>query len=354
MSRFSRFTWIMSLLCVDTAISQAVMVKGYVGDGVLMSCVSSAGDFRPDQVNVYWRDKNDNVVLDIVKGVHDPRTQHQRFRGRVLSPQDQNRKGNFSVVLQNLREDDAGEYECNIPSEDVQKKFSLTVTSNPVPASRATPPPSPPSSLLLQLRGNKRISVDGEEREGRDDGVTSPPNTRNRVNMDATRSCAGWSLWLLLVLAAHAVSSQVEVKGVVGDDVLLPCSYPGLQLPPEGLNVSWRNQGEQMVLGIDGAQNLTHQDQKFRGRVTSFPHLYRHGNFSVVNLSLLNHLAVDIWGRPPSTCPCSLSSSSSSSSVKPTSSTDDALMMGSTHDQESPADGRRPSSLRGLAGCFTL
>ncbi|KAG7215079.1 hypothetical protein INR49_022804 [Caranx melampygus] len=118
MSRFSRFTWIMSLLCVDTAISQAVMVKGYVGDGVLMSCVSSAGDFRPDQVNVYWRDKNDNVVLDIVKGVHD--------HGHSTRGPEQ--EGDFSVVLQNLREDDAGEYECNIPSEDVQKKFSLTVT----------------------------------------------------------------------------------------------------------------------------------------------------------------------------------------------------------------------------------
>lgn len=88
----------------------------------------------------------------------------------------------------------------------------------------------------------------------------------------------------LISVCCLSVSSQVEVKveGVVGDDVLLPCSYPGLQLPPESLNVSWRNQGDQMVLGIDGAQNLTHQDQKFRGRVSSFPHLYRHGNFSVV------------------------------------------------------------------------
>lgn len=101
------------------------MVTGFVGDSVLMSCFS---DVTPDEVNVYWRDKDNKVVLDIINGVQDPGTQDQRFRGRVLSPQDQNKTGNFTIVLQNLQEDDSGEYECNIPSADVEKRFMLKVT----------------------------------------------------------------------------------------------------------------------------------------------------------------------------------------------------------------------------------
>uniref|UniRef100_A0A3B4Y8S5 Ig-like domain-containing protein n=1 Tax=Seriola lalandi dorsalis TaxID=1841481 RepID=A0A3B4Y8S5_SERLL len=79
-------------------------------------------------------------------------------------------------------------------------------------------------------------------------------------------------------------SGQVEVQAFVGQDVLLPCSFPGVvgDLPPERVNVSWRNHGDREVLAIAGVQNLTQQHSAFRGRVTSFPDLYPQGNFSIV------------------------------------------------------------------------
>ncbi|XP_071335709.1 V-set domain-containing T-cell activation inhibitor 1-like [Trachinotus anak] len=100
--------------------------------------------------------------------------------------------------------------------------------------------------------------------------------------MDALKSSAGMCVWVMLAFAAQTVSCQLKVQGFVGEDVLLPCNYPGVNLLPEKLNITWRNQGDHVVLGFDGVQNITAQHQKFRGRVASFPDLYRQGNFSIV------------------------------------------------------------------------
>ncbi|KAG7215080.1 hypothetical protein INR49_022805 [Caranx melampygus] len=157
-----------------------------------------------------------------------------------------------------------------------------------------------------------------------------------------------------------SVSSQVEVKGVVGDDVLLPCSYPdssshlraqrvleepgradgsGHRRAPRTSRTRTRSSEDehgnfsvvlQDVQQLDGGLYECHMVVDIRQRVRL--HVTEEGGRRPslvpdlqllspntgdsppgfqVNLSLSSS-AVDIWGQPPSTCPCSSSSSSSS------------------------------------------
>uniref|UniRef100_A0A3B4TEJ4 Programmed cell death 1 ligand 1-like n=1 Tax=Seriola dumerili TaxID=41447 RepID=A0A3B4TEJ4_SERDU len=127
MSRCRRFMWFIVLLCVNT-VSCQVVVKGFIGDSVLLPCIYTEKYLQPEKVNVYWRDRDDNILLDIISGVHNMKTQNEKFRGRVISPPDLNRKGNFSIALQNVQEEDTGLYECHIPEAGVEQRVQLTVT----------------------------------------------------------------------------------------------------------------------------------------------------------------------------------------------------------------------------------
>uniref|UniRef100_A0A667XWH5 Ig-like domain-containing protein n=1 Tax=Myripristis murdjan TaxID=586833 RepID=A0A667XWH5_9TELE len=98
--------------------------------------------------------------------------------------------------------------------------------------------------------------------------------------MDASRSCD--RIWLLLVFVT-AASCQQSVSSVVGQHVLLPCAYePADKLPPR-VNVFWRWGDDVNVYNIvQNVQHLQNQAPRFRNRVSSFPELYRTGNFSLL------------------------------------------------------------------------
>ncbi|XP_022619711.1 programmed cell death 1 ligand 1-like isoform X1 [Seriola dumerili] len=142
MSRCRRFMWFIVLLCVNT-VSCQVVVKGFIGDSVLLPCIYTEKYLQPEKVNVYWRDRDDNILLDIISGVHNMKTQNEKFRGRVISPPDLNRKGNFSIALQNVQEEDTGLYECHIPEAGVEQRVQLTVTGKRVGVSGTDPGPAP-------------------------------------------------------------------------------------------------------------------------------------------------------------------------------------------------------------------
>lgn len=121
---------------VNTAICQ-VNVQAFIGDTVLLPCIHSQG--QPVRKNVFWRDKDDNIVLDIIKDRPNPSTQNEKFRERVVSFPDEYVKGNFSIQLKDVQQSDSSPYECHIPSEDFQERLVLTVSGKRV---EATPGPS--------------------------------------------------------------------------------------------------------------------------------------------------------------------------------------------------------------------
>uniref|UniRef100_A0A3Q2VI58 Ig-like domain-containing protein n=1 Tax=Haplochromis burtoni TaxID=8153 RepID=A0A3Q2VI58_HAPBU len=111
------------LCCEIFPVSQSVRT-GFIGGEVLLPCVYS--EKLPKEVNAFWRDKDDNVVLDIFNGREgkmDP-----KFKSRVFSFPNQYETGNFSILIKGLRADDAGPYDCHITKVDYQTKITLKVT----------------------------------------------------------------------------------------------------------------------------------------------------------------------------------------------------------------------------------
>ncbi|PWA13800.1 hypothetical protein CCH79_00016917 [Gambusia affinis] len=80
-------------------------VPGLVGKSALLPCFS---DYPPDKV--FWRDKDDNYLLDINKDTPDPNLQHQKYKGRVSWSQTEFKKTNYSITLGKLKMEDTGTY----------------------------------------------------------------------------------------------------------------------------------------------------------------------------------------------------------------------------------------------------
>lgn len=95
-------------------------VTGFIGDDVLLPCVHGDVSSLPEKVSVFWRDKDDKIVLNIVDNVEYRQSQDQRFKDRVFSFSDEYKKGNFSVIMKKLQQEDDGSYQCDIL--DVDKK----------------------------------------------------------------------------------------------------------------------------------------------------------------------------------------------------------------------------------------
>ncbi|XP_076736079.1 T-cell surface glycoprotein CD4-like isoform X1 [Maylandia zebra] len=131
------------LLWNQSVVSSQSVRTGFIGGEVLLPCVYS--EKLPKEVNAFWRDKDDNVVLDIFNGREgkmDP-----KFKSRVFSFPNQYETGNFSILIKGLRADDAGPYDCDIPKVDYQTKITLKVTEKPA-VKITTPRPSPPVTAL--------------------------------------------------------------------------------------------------------------------------------------------------------------------------------------------------------------
>ncbi|KAK5621335.1 hypothetical protein CRENBAI_009944 [Crenichthys baileyi] len=89
---------------------QDLVSEGFIGQSVLLSCISSTSS----AVDVFWRDKDDKVLLDIKEGKPDPGSQDPKFKGRVSSFPEEYQKGNFSINMEKLELGDDGNYECSI------------------------------------------------------------------------------------------------------------------------------------------------------------------------------------------------------------------------------------------------
>lgn len=125
MAYCSRLVLVQMLLCLILVNSQESVVEVVQGKDVLLECLYT---HKPE--NVFWRIKSDGVVFDIIarKPVDSP-FQLDQFKGRVSSFPEEYSKGNFSIILRNVRQEDAYTYECTSPDRSELKKVQLRVIS---------------------------------------------------------------------------------------------------------------------------------------------------------------------------------------------------------------------------------
>uniref|UniRef100_A0A3P9HRR8 Immunoglobulin V-set domain-containing protein n=1 Tax=Oryzias latipes TaxID=8090 RepID=A0A3P9HRR8_ORYLA len=78
---------------------------------VLLPCIFTGPP--PKQISVAWRDKDNNVVLNIKNGSPVSSDQNQRYQNRVVSFQEEFINGNFSIQMKNLQISDSDTY-CGV------------------------------------------------------------------------------------------------------------------------------------------------------------------------------------------------------------------------------------------------
>ncbi|KAK2851954.1 hypothetical protein Q5P01_008230 [Channa striata] len=129
---------------------QTPVIESFTGQDVLLPCVYR-GDPLPETLSVYWRDKGDNIVLDIRRQHPYEESQSQEFRGRVESVPDLYKKGDFSIVLKKVQLMDSGTYRCYIPQVDFQQTVLLIVADTQSLMMQLSPSVSKPSPMKILI-----------------------------------------------------------------------------------------------------------------------------------------------------------------------------------------------------------
>ncbi|MEQ2289795.1 hypothetical protein AMECASPLE_036945 [Ameca splendens] len=112
------------LLSLVSGSCQASVLNGVVGEEVFLPCVTTEPVVKTTKV--FWRDGNDTAVLNIEDSKDT--FSSPKYSGRVSSFPEEYPKGNFSIVIRNLRLEDADTYDCDIPDQDFTLKVKLEVT----------------------------------------------------------------------------------------------------------------------------------------------------------------------------------------------------------------------------------
>ncbi|XP_036946375.1 uncharacterized protein LOC119014990 isoform X3 [Acanthopagrus latus] len=137
--------WVLAV-CRMNPVSCQNKVNASVGETVLLTCsVSEVGPALKD-ASVYWTDKDDNTVLDIIRNKPDLSSQSDRYKDRVISFPDRYQAGNFSIQMKKVQLADSSPYDCKVPKLSFRNRVTLTVSAKRVEAGReqeAGPGPGP-------------------------------------------------------------------------------------------------------------------------------------------------------------------------------------------------------------------
>ncbi|KAF5896066.1 antigen like protein, partial [Clarias magur] len=255
-------------------------IEGVIGQTVMLPC-----SVTQKSVNVVWRYRDNRPVCDIIDGKADYDEQDPAYKGRVSLFSSEIDKGNFSIMLSNVVESDAGTYTCTSPGLH-REKIELTVTVlvqsvECVVEQTAVLPCSVEQTPQYELWRDKhsKTACDygavprNSESPSRADGLLA--FLMNRIQPVET----GYFISFIFLILLHKVSVQSSTKhveGVEGDTVVLPCVYSsGLQ------KVYWRYKDITVVCDINNGAISDVQDAAYKGRVEIFPSEIQEGNFPV-------------------------------------------------------------------------
>lgn len=114
---------------VDIVFSQ-VAVEGVIGGSVLLPCVSSKNEHKLQDISVLWRHNGSMNVFAITDGRGSVEDQDVNYKNRVKTFPEEYEKGNFSIIIYNLKHADAGEHQCYIGHSFENLKVQLLVNES--------------------------------------------------------------------------------------------------------------------------------------------------------------------------------------------------------------------------------
>lgn len=119
----------MTCLFLLFVVTLDVSVTEYKGGAVTLPCTHTGptvnATLSNQEMTFMWRFKDSKIVHDFVNGKHDLSEQENQFKGRTSLSDAQ--KGNFSLQLTNLTENDSGQYKCFLPLPQTSQKVTLTI-----------------------------------------------------------------------------------------------------------------------------------------------------------------------------------------------------------------------------------
>ncbi|KAF4093405.1 hypothetical protein AMELA_G00001690 [Ameiurus melas] len=118
------------LLLIHTVLLQSVLV----GESVILPCT-----LEQNLQEVYWKDKDNGVVCDILDGKADFNEQDPAYKDRVTIFPSETKNGNFSIMLRNVKESDAGPYTCSAPNRKIVKLELTVKVSQTTPGNGESP-----------------------------------------------------------------------------------------------------------------------------------------------------------------------------------------------------------------------
>ncbi|XP_073700887.1 ICOS ligand-like [Garra rufa] len=102
-------------------------VEAVIGGSVVLPCSSAERDFKLQDTHVFWRDKHNEIIYDLIKGTDSLESQHLRYKNRAQTFPDEYIRGNFSIKLVNLTHADAGTFICYITPSNERETVQLII-----------------------------------------------------------------------------------------------------------------------------------------------------------------------------------------------------------------------------------
>ncbi|KAF4097856.1 hypothetical protein G5714_021864 [Onychostoma macrolepis] len=108
-------------------VSLDVTVEADNGGSVVLPCSSAEHDLKLQDIDVFWRDKDSEIIYNLIKGTDNLESQDPRYKNRAQSFPDEYKRGNFSIKLINLTHADAGDFNCYITPSNEQESVHLII-----------------------------------------------------------------------------------------------------------------------------------------------------------------------------------------------------------------------------------
>ncbi|XP_060715573.1 myelin-oligodendrocyte glycoprotein-like [Tachysurus vachellii] len=110
------------LLIYNVLVQNIEIHEAFVGDTVILPCSIDRTVVSED---VFWRDDDGAVVVDIIKNKEDFYEQSPEYRDRVQTFPNEIENGNFSIKLSNVTLSDSRTYTCKASGSVQSVKLSV-------------------------------------------------------------------------------------------------------------------------------------------------------------------------------------------------------------------------------------